>query len=189
MVTPFTARVTVSDPETGALVQRFARMPGERKLSDEDVARLRHLAMDEGWSHTDLALAFDVTPQHVGRLVRGEQRPTIAGLDADALRDGGVSAAVDAFLEDVELGAGDQVLAAAARALARKLDGCSTSTASSSAQAVPRLAQQLVDVLERLTANMPREPDTLDRLRQRRQARLLALAANGAGDNSTGREQ
>ncbi len=152
-------------------------MAAERKLSDEDLARLRHLHA-EGWSHGDLAAAFGVTPQHVGRLVRGEQRPVIAGLDAATLHAGsGVSGAVAAFLEDADLRGEHVVLAATARALSSKLDACAASEAASAAQAVPRLAGQLVDVLERLREGVPGEPDELDRLRQRRETRLLAMAA------------
>ncbi len=155
----------------------------ERKLSDDDVARLRHLH-DEGWSHGDLAAAFGITTQHVGRLVRGEQRPLIAGLDAEALHAGsGVSTAVDSFLEDVDLRGEQVVLAATARALSAKFDACAVSVSESAAaaQAVPRLAGQLVDVLERLSAGVPREPDALDLLQQRRAARLLAMPARHDG--------
>jgi transcriptional regulator with XRE-family HTH domain len=182
---PVTPAVRVPLPGAGAMVQRCA-MPAERKVSDDELERLRDLA-DDGWSHDDLAQAFGVSRQHVGRLVRGEQRPTIAGLDAEALRCG-VSGAVDAFLAGIELSASDAVLAATAHSLATKLDGCAASDATAAAQAVPRLASQLVDVLDRLRLGVPREPDALDLLRQRREARLLALAtANGysvRGDGS-----
>jgi transcriptional regulator with XRE-family HTH domain len=174
---------TPSDPL--ALVQRCA-MAAERKISDAELERLRDLA-DDGWSQDDLAAAFGVSRQHVGRLVRGEQRPKIAGLDAEAVRCG-VSRAVDSFLADIELSASDAVLAATARSLAAKLDGCASSDATAAAQAVPRLASQLVDVLDRLRLGVPREPDALDLLRQRREARLLArVTANGnrvRGDGS-----
>lgn len=156
-------------------------MPAERKLSDDEVARLRALSVD-GWSHQDLAAAFGITPQHAGRLVRGEQRPVIAAQDAEAAR-GGVSDAVATFLEDADLSTRDEVLAATARALATKLDGCAASDAATAAQAAPRLAAQLVDVLAHLRESMPREPDALDVLRQRRQARLAA----GAAFNTNGR--
>ena len=46
-------------------------MPAERKINDEEFARLRDLAAD-GWSDDDLAAAFGVSRQHVGRLVRGK---------------------------------------------------------------------------------------------------------------------
>ena len=158
-------------------------MARERKISDEELARLRHLA-DEGSTLTDLAEAFGITSQHVGRLVRHEQRPVIAGLDTEAVRSG-VAASVEAFLTDVDLNAGAEVLAATARALASKLDACAASGSAAATQAVPRLARELVDVLERLRLDVPREPDAIDRIRQRREARLLAVeAANG----STGTE-
>jgi transcriptional regulator with XRE-family HTH domain len=153
-------------------------MPAERKIGDEELARLRDLAAD-GWSDEDLAAAFGVSRQHVGRLVRGKQRPEIAGLDAETVRSG-VAAAVETFLADHELQAGYEVLAATARARAAKLDACATSDSASAAQAVPRLAAQLVDVLDRLRLGVPREPDGVDLIRQRREARLLAYArANG----------
>ena len=152
-------------------------MPAERKLTDEDVARLRALAAD-GWSNQELADGFGVTPQHVGRLVRGERRAEIAGLDAEALHGGGVLVAVDGFLGDIELREpGDRVLAATALMLASKLDACARSESATAAQAAPRLAAQLVDVLDRLRAGVPREPDAIDLLRQRRNARRLAMAA------------
>lgn len=155
-------------------------MAPERKISDEDVTRLRDLAGD-GWLHQDLAVAFNITPQHVGRLVREEQRPVIAGLDAATVRSG-VADAVEAFLVDVTLNAGDGVIAATARALASKLDACSASDSAAAAQAVPRLCGQLVDVLDRLQLGVPREPDFLDRLKQRRQARLAAIATTNGGE-------
>src|SRR4051812_15693754 len=100
-------------------------MAAERKLTDDELGRLRALSAD-GWSHQDLAAAFGVTPQHVGRLVRGEQRPVIASQDTEAAA-GGVSDAVATFLEDAQLSTRDEVLAATARALAAKLDGCAAS--------------------------------------------------------------
>jgi hypothetical protein len=121
-----------------------------------------------------------VTPQHAGRLVRGEQRPVIAGLDAEAVQDS-VCGSIDAFLADVELGPGDEVLAATARALGAKLDACSVSDSASAAQAVPRLASQLVNVLELLGRGAVREPDALDLLRQRRRARLMTQSAGTNG--------
>ena len=54
------------------------------------------------------------------------------------------------------------------RALGAKPDACSAS--ASAAQAVPRLSSELVEVLDRLRLGVPREPDALDRLRQRRRA-------------------
>ena len=92
----------------------MVRMSAERRISDEDLSRLRLLG-EEGWSLADLAARFAISPQHVGRLLRGVQRPSIASWDGEAA---GVADAVDAFLDEVELGVGDEVLAATARVLA-----------------------------------------------------------------------
>jgi len=150
-------------------------MSAERKISDEDLDRLRHLA-GEGWSQSDLADAFGVTTQHAGRLVREEQRPLIAGLDLDAAC-GDVVAAVDRFLADADLSAADAVRAAAAHAIARKLDACVSSSSAAAAAATPRLASELVAVLGALD-DPARVPDELDALLARRAARLLAAAAS-----------
>jgi len=63
---------------------------------------------------------------------------------------------------------------------------------ATAAQALPRLTAQLVDVLDRLRAGVPREPDAVDLLRQRREARLLAAAAKDQrhnGDHFLGRDR
>ena len=112
-------------------------MAGPRKLTDRDVERLRAL-WGEGWNAVDLAAEFDVSRQHVGRLVTHEQQPGIAGLDAEALRSG-VAAAVDAFLADVDLGRDDEAPAAVARSLAAKIDSCAASSTGAAAGAMPRL--------------------------------------------------
>jgi len=146
-------------------------MSAERKVSDEELARLRHLA-DEGIPTSDLADAFGVTVQHVRRLLRGEQRGSIAGLDPDVVR-ADVVLAVDEFLEDADhLSAADGVRAATARAIAKKLDACAGSASVAAAAATPRLAAELVSVLAVLQAGAPRELDELDALRARRAARL-----------------
>jgi hypothetical protein len=152
----------------------LVRVSAERKIRDEDLARLRHLHDDEGWVPGDLAQAFGITPQHVGRLLRGEQRPTMV-----TQASGSVLADLEAFLAEVELDAGDQVLAAAARSLAAKMDACQASDSASAAQAMPRLNGQLVDTLDRLRGNVPPEPDLLDRLRSRREPRLNGINGNG----------
>jgi transcriptional regulator with XRE-family HTH domain len=147
-------------------------MPGQRKMEDEDVRRLRWLAENENWSADDLAVEFGISRQHVGRLVRGDQRPEI-GADAEA--SGGVRAAVDEFLDGIEFAYGDEVLAETARAVASKLDACGLSDSASAAQAVPRLAAQLVHVLEAMRDSVARPPDRLDELRAERTARLAAV--------------
>lgn len=141
----------------------------DRKLSDADLRRLRQLHAD-GCAVADVAAEFGVSRQHVGRLVRQEQRPVI-GSDPEQAR-AGAAHAVDQFLEAVPLDAGDLVLAATARALAAKLDACTASDSSAAAQAVPRLAGELVEVLDRLLEGRPRLPDELDALVARRQARF-----------------
>jgi transcriptional regulator with XRE-family HTH domain len=151
-------------------------MSAERKVSDEELERLRRLADDEGWTHADLAVAFGITPQHVGRLVREEQRPRIGGLDADLARTS-VSDAVESLLEELDLDAAEVVLAAMARTLAAKLDGCAESPTATAAAAIPRLSAELVDVLDRLQDRQPAQPDYIDEMRARRQARLLATVA------------
>lgn len=152
----------------------------DQKLSDSDVARLREMWLD-GWTARDLAAEFFITRQHVGRLTRGEQRAQIGGLDAEALR-AGVTGAVGRFLADVDLDAADNVMAVTAHGLAAKLDAVLAADSAAAAQAAPRLAAQLIDVLERLRGSVPREADGLDLLRRRRAARLLTAAArNGDG--------
>jgi hypothetical protein len=162
------------------MVQRFV-MPAERKLSEEELVRLRRLSAD-GWTPADLAEAFGVTPQHVGRLLRGERRPALADADPDPGL-GDVSAACAAFLEAAELDSVGEVLAATARALVAKLDACGASDAATAAQAAPRIAAQVVDVPGELRSRAPREPDEIDRIKARREARLAALAVrvNGRG--------
>ncbi len=151
-------------------------MAPEPKITDADLARLRHLS-DDGWTNQDLAEVFGVSAQHVGRLLRGEQRATIAAL-AETAR-AGVLAAVEQLVGDQELGASDLVLAATARALAAKLDSAAASDSAAAAAATPRLAAALVSVLGELRDGVPHEPDGLDRLKQRREARRLAMAMNG----------
>ena len=155
-------------------------MAAEQKISEREVARLRRLAGD-GWASGDLAQAFGITPQHVGRIVRGEQRATLP-VDDSGTVEGEVLAAVDGFLGDHPGGGGDAVLAATVRALAGKLDQCGASDAVASAQAAPRIAAQLVATLTELRERGPREPDALDRLRERRALRRSSLAFDAQDD-------
>jgi hypothetical protein len=48
-------------------------MSGDRKVSDGDLAELRQLAA-AGVTRVEIAATFGIKPQHVGRLVRGDQR-------------------------------------------------------------------------------------------------------------------
>ena len=109
----------------------------------------------------------------------------IAQLAADRVPDG-VAGAVGAFLDDLELGPGDEVLAATARALGAKLDACAAAESAGAAGATPRLSSELVEVLDRLRAPVVRRPDKLDELVQRRAARRLAAAA-GTNDRPRAR--
>jgi hypothetical protein len=145
-----------------------------QKLTDNDVARLRDL-WTQGWSAPDLAAEFSISRQHVGRLVREEQRAVaVAGREVAI---GDVSAAVDEFLDGAELRGGDEVLAATARALAVKLDACTASEAVAAAAAAPRLAAELAEVLDRLRGTAVYQPDKLDELRARIQAKRRAAGA------------
>lgn len=147
-------------------------MAAERKLSDAELERLRVLGA-EGWTPGALSESFGITPQYVGRLLRGERRAVIVGADADALHDG-VLGAVEAFLGDLTLPPSDAVLAATARVLAGKLDACAVAGSATAAQAVPRLGAELAEVIERLRMHEPREHDFVDRLRQGIEAHRLA---------------
>ncbi len=97
-----------------------------------------------------------------------------------------MSAACAAFLEAAELDSVGDVLAATALAHAATLDACRASAAATAAQAAPRIAAQLVDVLGELRSHAPREPDEIDRIKARREARLAALAVWVNGRDGTG---
>lgn len=149
------------------------------KLTDDEVRRLRALWADEGWSLADLAGEFGISQQYAGRLVQGAARPLVAGLDADRVAEG-VEAAVEAFVAELELDLGLDVLARTALTLARSLDAAAASDSVGGQQATPRIAAQLVAVLDRLRGAVPGEPDALDLLRQRREARRLAAMTGAA---------
>ena len=141
-----------------------------RKLSDHEVASLRALA-GEGLPAAELAERFGVSRRHVGRLLRGEQRQQIAGLDREVARES-VGAAVERFIAGLELEHAGQVLASAAFVLASKLDAARASD-TAAAGAAPALARQLVEVVYALRPD-GEAPDAVDDLRRRREARLLA---------------
>ena len=94
----------------------------------------------------------------------------------------GVAGAVDAFLDGLEFGPADEAIASMARVLAAKLDDCGAAESGAAAQAVPRLAAELAEVLDRLLIPAVRKPDRVDQLVQRRTARRLALAAGRNAD-------
>lgn len=144
-------------------------MARDRRVSDEDLARLRDLAAD-GWTHEALAVEFGVSRQHVGRLVRGEQRADLPPRAEPETRDGEVSEAVERYLDRVTLNRRDEALAAIARSLASKLDSATSSESATAAAAAPRLAAELASILETLEDSAPREPTGLDRLRVRYEA-------------------
>lgn len=147
-----------------------------RKLTDAAVAEIRVLAGDVPAG--ELATRFGVSRRHVGRILRGEQRVQLGGLDRD-VASRSVAAAVESLVDGLELDAAGEVFAAAAATIAAKMDAAQASDAAAAAAAVPALARQLVDVVAVLRGDVG-EPDALDRLRRRREARLLA-SANGAG--------
>jgi hypothetical protein len=91
---------------------------------------------------------------------------------------GTVSEAVDTYVNALNLNARERVLAETAKTLGRKLDACGSSDAAAAAQAAPRLAQQLVDVIEVLRGSAPREPDLIDELKARMSARRAVVAGS-----------
>jgi transcriptional regulator with XRE-family HTH domain len=142
------------------------------KLSDADVANIRKRAA-EGESASQLAGDFGVSRRHVGRIIRGDARPQLGGLDRDTIAVANVRVAVDRFLADLDLTPGDLVLAETARTLGDKLDQVRESWTAASAAAAPQLAYRLVETVAALRGDEG-EPDALDDLQRRREARLLA---------------
>jgi plasmid maintenance system antidote protein VapI len=139
-----------------------------RKLDDQGVEALRSSYFG-GQSIAALAAAFGVSERQVRRLVEGIEKPP----PAFAVRAGEtVETALERFLADTNRDLGDEVRAATARALARRLDRADS-------RAAPALARALVDVLANLRGET--DPDALEQLRRRRATRLLALqtAPNG----------
>ena len=86
-----------------------------------------------------------------------------------------VSAArFERFLTGCVLDAGDDVLAETARALARQIDACATSSAATAASALPRLADALTAAIGEIRGD-ERRRDRLDEIRDRYMARRAAL--------------
>ena len=90
-----------------------------------------------------------------------------------------VGAAVDRFLDGVDLDPAQEIDAAAARALAAKLDQAGTSDTASAGATAPAIARELLGIIRELRGDA-RESDGVDEIRERREARLLAKAA-GSG--------
>jgi hypothetical protein len=88
-------------------------------------------------------------------------------------------AAVERLVEWLPLDLNTRVHAETALVLAAKLDECRVSSTAAAATAAPGLARQLVEVVGYLTER-DREPDWLDDLRGRREARLLAMGVDGS---------
>src|SRR3954454_17907104 len=157
-------------------------MSAEPKLTDADVEEMRALAA-VGWSAVSLAERFGVTARHARRVLSGQHRAPIGSGDSKA--GDRVAEAMQEFLGEMELNSSSRVLAAVATSLARKFDDATASSSASAAVAAPRLAGELVDVMERLRAGVPREPDAVDAIVQRYHARRLTQAAanrrNGNG--------
>jgi hypothetical protein len=84
------------------------------------------------------------------------------------------STAVERFLADFEPKGENDVLVTTARLLAAKLDACASSDTAAAAQAMPRIAAELFEVLDRLRWAVPHEPDTIEQLAMQRQARMNA---------------
>jgi hypothetical protein len=122
------------------------------KLSDDDVAAIRAAAQVGGESLTAIAARFGTSKQHVSRLVRGHQRQVFDQIDVQTAPS--VSGAVRGLLEAAGVDAAADVSAAAALALAEKLDSVRSSTTSQSAMAAPGLARALNEILEELRATV-----------------------------------
>jgi hypothetical protein len=131
-----------------------------RKLTDEQIGDLRdRYAL--GAPVEDLAERFGVTERHVWRLVEGVVR-TPPPLKVE----GSVRAAVERFLDAVgELDATDVVAAETVLLLATRLDRADARTS-------PALADRLVALCDDLRFRH-REPDRIDALAAKREARLL----------------
>jgi hypothetical protein len=129
------------------------------KLTEEDLEGLR-AEWARGGSPGELAVAYGISERHVRRLCVGVERhlPRV---------EGSVTSAVEQFLDGLVLdGRTDSVLAETARLVACRLDKADGRT-------TPALAERLIGLCHDL-AFRHREPDALDDLVARREARLLA---------------
>ena len=138
------------------------------KLSPEQLGEIRKRYALGGLAG-ELADEYGVRERHVRRLVAGVRR------DAPRLKvETTVEDAVVVFLDGLELDSADVVTAETLLLLARKLDRADSRTA-------PALADRLVNLCEGLRLRS-REPDRIDELIARREARLLheRVARNSA---------
>ena len=119
-------------------------------LTDAQVTEIRALAT-EGVSHSELARRFGTSHQHVGRLVRDEQRAELVRMPpVDVWRVAGVASAVRGLLERAGINPEVDVWGATAVVLAEKLDQCREAVTAQSAMAAPGVAKALQDVLDEI---------------------------------------
>ena len=118
---------------------------------------MRRLAA-AGRDRAELAAEFGCTRRHVDRLVRGDQRATIPTQDGPTVR------ALREYLAALELDAADRVLAAAAEALAAKLDAVRLSDSAASAGVAPGLARQLGETLREVRGEREDVAATVQRM-------------------------
>jgi hypothetical protein len=111
-----------------------------------------------GATHGELAVAFGISERHVRRLVAGVV-PAPEPLAVSTT----VEAAVEEFLDGLELDTASAITAEAALAVARRLDRADVRSAAN-------LAARLVDLVADLRWQN-REPDAVDDLIRRREAR------------------
>jgi hypothetical protein len=130
-----------------------------RKVSEEDVCSLQ-LEFARGAPVAELAVAFELSERHVRRLCAGLER-RLPHVDPGE----SVEAAMQRFLDDLELDAPSRVTASAALLVARRLD-------HADARSTPALVERLVGLCQQL-AIRNREPDRVDELVARREARRL----------------
>lgn len=139
-----------------------------RKLDGDEIDDLCSRYAD-GALVSVLARDYDISERHVRRLTVDVRR---------RLRvDDSVERAVVAFLADLEFTPRSQVLAESAVALGRNLDMADPRSAGG-------LARALIDLISEIRGDG--EPDRLDLLIRRREARLLAARSGKERNGSEG---
>ena len=128
----------------------------------------------------ELADEYGVTDRQIRRVVAGAQH---ADLGSDAAPAGdGVADAVAGYFETVGgLAGADSVREAVVRMLAAKLDAVAAADSAAAAQAAPRIAAALADVLAAIEGSRDLEPDVIDEIRARAAERHAAMT-NGKDD-------